>query len=72
MISILSICEIITTQVCPGENNLVIHTIEFYMLQSPAFIETLWDETFLDTPEIGSMIHANVNPITKLFNEGKQ
>jgi hypothetical protein len=42
------------------------------MLQTPSFIETLWDETFLDTPEIGSMVHANINPITELFNEGKQ
>ena len=80
MISILPIRKIITTQICPeirihkekvvpGENQVIVHAVEFDVLQSPPFIKPLWHNAFLYPSEVGCMIHPHINSIGKLFNE---
>jgi hypothetical protein len=72
MIPILSIREIIATQVCTREDHLVVRAIEFDMLESPALVEALRDEPFFETPEVGRVVHPDVDSVGELLDEGDE
>jgi hypothetical protein len=72
MISILPIRKIITTQVCSREDHLVVRAIEFDMLESPALVEALRDEPFFETPEVGRVVHPDVDSVGELLEEGEE
>jgi len=42
------------------------------MLQSPAFIETLWYDTFLEAAKVGRVVQSYINPFVEFFDEWEE
>lgn len=72
MVTILSVCEVITGQVRTGHDDFVIHSIELHVLKTPAFVDTLGDDLLPETGEIGCVEHADFDSASKLGDQGRK
>lgn len=56
----------------PRQNDFIVHAIEFYMLQSPAFVKSLWYNAFLQAAEVRRVVQSYVDSVGVLLDEWEE
>ena len=72
VISILAVCKIVAREICTTEDDLVVKTVEFDVLETPAFVDAFGNEHFSETGQIGRMVHTHLNSPRKITDERSQ
>lgn len=69
VVSILPICEVILRKICARYNDLVINTVQLHVLQTPPFVETVWDNLFTQASEVWGMVHSDFDALAEFGNQ---
>ena len=51
----------------PRHDELIIDAIELHMLMSPTFVDPFWQDSLLDTGEVGRVEHPDLDPLRTKF-----
>lgn len=66
MVAVLAVSEVIVREVGAGENDFVIEAVQLDMLQPPAFVDALGDQSFSQSGQVRRVVHADLHLVGEI------